>query len=155
MILPRLLLFPALAVSSARALDVAWSAGTDIPVTAAGYTAAGQELNCALNFAPSTGTELMVVKNTGVVLICGAFSNLAQGQAVTLTFAGQSYEFVAHYYGGSGNDLVLVWKESRLFAWGYNYGGQLGSDSTANELLPAAVFDTGVLFTATLACVVR
>ena len=72
-------------------------------------TATGKSVKFTLNCAPARGTQLMVVQNTGPGLIRGMFSNLAQGQMVTLNYRGVTYQFVAHYYGGSGKDLVLLW----------------------------------------------
>src|SRR5205814_8673772 len=60
-------------------------------------------------YAPVAGTQLMVVQNTGPGIIRGTFSNLAQGQTVALSYGGLTYHFVANYYGGNGNDLVLLW----------------------------------------------
>jgi alpha-tubulin suppressor-like RCC1 family protein len=92
-------------------------------------------VNFTLNYAPATGTELMVVRNTGLGFITGTFNNLAQGQRVSLSFGGIAYDFVANYYGGSGNDLVLVWATNRAFAWGSNANGQLGDNSTTQPVL--------------------
>ena len=78
-----------------------------VPVTAAGYTAAGNTVNLALRFTPAVGTTLRVVNNTGADFIEGFFDNLAQGQRVNLVYAGISYPYVANYFGGTGNDLVL------------------------------------------------
>jgi hypothetical protein len=69
----------------------------------------GKTLNVILEFAPSPGTQLMVVKNISSGIIRGRFNNLAQGQTITLSYAGLVYHFVANYYGGNGNDLVLLW----------------------------------------------
>ena len=107
-------------VASADTVDATYNAATDVPVTASGYTATGNTVNFTLNFAPATGTDLMVVKNTGLAFINGTFDNLAQGQPVALSYGGVTYRFVANYYGGSGNDLVLVWAGTRAFAWGCN-----------------------------------
>ncbi len=59
-----------------------------------------------------------------------------------LSYGGAIYSFVANYYGGSGNDLVLVWANNRAFAWGYNYYGQLGA-AQPQLLLPTAAFFPG------------
>lgn len=83
--------------------------GAEIPVTSDGFIAEGKAINITLNFAPPPGTQLMVVQNTSPGIIRGRFKNLAQGQTVTLTYAGITYYFVANYYGGNGNDLVLLW----------------------------------------------
>ena len=89
--------------------------------------------------------ELMVVNNTGLSFINGSFSNLAQGQAVLLSFGGVTYHFVANYYGGTGNDLVLVWAATRPYGWGYNSEGELGNGTLTNYTLPVAVSLAGVL----------
>ncbi len=115
---------------------------TDVPLAADTVSGAA---TFTLSFTPPVGTNFTVVKNTGSGFISGKFDNLAQGQAVTLRFRGASYNFVANYYGGSGNDLVLQWANVRPLAWGYNIYGELGNNSTANQLTPAAVDTTGVL----------
>ena len=130
----------------AAVVNATWNAAADVPVTASSYTATGSTVNFALNYAPATGTSLMVVNNTSTGFVSGAFSNLAQGQAVTLVYNGVKYNYVANYYGGTGNDLVLVWASNRVLAWGYNNLGQIGdSTSSNNRLVPAAVTASGVL----------
>lgn len=118
----------------AETVNAVWNTAADVPITASNYMAAGNTVNFTLNFAPPTGTELMVVKNTALGFIGGAFANLAPGQPVALSYGGIIYHFVANYYGGSGNDLVLVWADNRTFTWGENASG-----------MPAAVnTDSGV-----------
>jgi len=100
-----------MALSPARAaevLEAVFSAATEVPVTAGSFTATGQTIHLSLGFVPATGTTLTVVKNTGLDFIHGTFDNLAQGQAVDLDFGGTTYHFVANYYGGTGNDLVVT-----------------------------------------------
>jgi alpha-tubulin suppressor-like RCC1 family protein len=128
----------------AFALNATWNAATDVPVTAASYTASGTA-DFSLNFAPATGTNLTVVKNTGLPFISGTFSNLAQGQSVLLGYGGVNYSFVANYYGGTGNDLVLQWANIRPMAWGNNSSGQLGNNSVFGSSVPVAVDQSGVL----------
>lgn len=99
----------------------------------------------ALNYAPTVGTRLTVVNNTGAAAIQGAFSNLAQGQLVRMIYGGTAYSFVANYYGGTDNDLVLEWANTRLLAWGGNGSGRLGINSTTNSNVPVAVIMSGVL----------
>ncbi len=77
--------------------------------------------------------------------IVGTFDNLAQGQPVALSYGGVTYRFVANYYGGSGNDLVLVWASNRAFAWGCNAYGQLGDNTRTDRHVPVPVTATGVL----------
>ncbi len=119
--------------------------GNEVPLSVNGFTASGNFVNFALNYAPTPGTQLMVVENTGLAFIDGTFINLVQGQTVALTYNGTPYNFVANYYGGTGNDLVLVWKEALLYAWGENGTGKLGINSTTNSLVPVAVTNSGVL----------
>ncbi|MES2572660.1 MAG: hypothetical protein V4710_21735, partial [Verrucomicrobiota bacterium] len=127
--------------------DVAaiYLSASDIPVTAGNFSASGATFSAALNFAPPTGTNLTVVKNIGAGFINGTFSNLAQGEVVTLRYGGINYRFIANYHGGKGNDLVLQWPTSGLVAWGYNGSGQIGDGSTTTRLVPVNVLSTGVL----------
>jgi hypothetical protein len=83
--------------------------GSEVPVRSNGFDAEGKTIDLSLNFAPTPGTQLMLVQNTGPGIIRGRFSNLAQGQTIALTYSGLTYHFVANYYGGRGNDLVLLW----------------------------------------------
>src|SRR5262245_26080759 len=98
----------------AATVSAAYNSATDVPLTASSYTATGNSVNFSLNFAPATGATLMVVKNTGMDFIAGTFNNLAQGQGVALTYHSVTYRFVANYFGGTGNDLVLQWAGVRV-----------------------------------------
>jgi alpha-tubulin suppressor-like RCC1 family protein len=137
-------------VASADTLNAIYNSATDVPVTASSYTATGNTVNFTLNYAPATGTDLMVVKNTGLGLINGTFDNLTNRQPVALSYGGIIYPFVANYYSGSGNDLVLVWGNNRALAWGWNAAGQLGDNTKTNRLVPVAVTATGVLASKTV-----
>ncbi|MFZ2279949.1 MAG: cadherin-like beta sandwich domain-containing protein, partial [Prosthecobacter sp.] len=134
-----------LAAAEGAVVNATWNSATDVPVTASSYTVTGNTVNFTLNFAPPTGTNLTVVKNTGLPFINGTFDNLAQGQAVDLSYGGVTYHFVANYYGGTGNDLVLVWAANRVFAWGQNNSGQIGDTTTTQRNIPVPVVATGVL----------
>ena len=92
----------------AQDLTATYVTGNEVPVTSDSFLAEGKTITVVLNFAPQRGAQLMVVRNTGSNVI-GQFSNLAQGQTIALTYAGITYHFVANYYGGDGNDLVLLW----------------------------------------------
>jgi alpha-tubulin suppressor-like RCC1 family protein len=131
--------------AGAAVVNATWATTTDIPVTASNYTATGNTVNFTLNFAPPTGTNLTVVNNTGLPFVSGTFDNLAQGQAVLLSYNGVTYNYVAHYYGGSGNDLVLVWANNRAFAWGNNNYGQVGDGTNTLRYMMVPVMATGVL----------
>lgn len=102
-----------LAASAAHGMaqDIAatYVTGAEIPVKSNGFVADGKTINITLGFAPGRSTQLIVVQNTASKIIRGRFENLAQGQTIALTYAGLVYHFVANYYGGNGNDLVLLW----------------------------------------------
>ena len=134
-------------------LVASFTSPSSIPVTAASYTATGNDVQLSLGFAPPTGTNLTVVKNTGLPFISGEFSNLAHGQVVNLSYGGKSYRFVANYYGGSGNDLVLEWGYRDLAAWGNNEYGQLGDSSSMAASVPVLVTQRGVLSSKTVVAV--
>ncbi|MEI6676694.1 MAG: hypothetical protein WCO57_16105 [Verrucomicrobiota bacterium] len=110
--------------SLAGTVTADFTSASSVPVTAASYTAAGNDVSVSLSFAPPTGTTLMVVKNTGSAFITGQFSNLAQGQVMNLSYNGVTYKYVANYYGGTGNDLVLQWAYQNLLAWGNLLAGK-------------------------------
>ena len=130
----------------AATLSASYNDGTEVPATSAGYTASGNTVSFALNYAPEAGTSLMVVNNTALDPIAGEFDNLANGQEVDLSFGGKTYSFVAWYYGGRGsNDLVLLWRDVALAAWGSNSRGQLGDNTLSNRNQPTAVDRSGVL----------
>jgi alpha-tubulin suppressor-like RCC1 family protein len=132
--------------ASAATVSAVWNSAADVPVTANGYSATGSMINFTLNFAPATGTDLMAVSNTALDFIVGTFDNLAHGQVVKLSYGEVTYRFVANYYGGSGNDLVLVWASNRAFGWGWDQYGQVGDNASGvNRLLPVPVTATGVL----------
>ncbi len=139
-----LVILSALLVSSASALTVTFNSAADIPVTSAGYTASGT-LTLVLNFAPSAGTALTVVKNTAITPISGTFTGLAHGGTISASYGGRSYSFIANYWGGTGNDLVLVWPDMGLAAWGGNTAGAIGDGSTTNRLAPVEVNASGML----------
>lgn len=117
----------------AAAVNVTWNSASDVPVTAGSYTATGNTVNFTLNHAPATGANLTVVNNTGLLFISGTFDNLAQGQAVALVFAGITYDFIANYHGGTGNDLILQWAKNRPMAWGLKWGRALSEHIDVNE----------------------
>lgn len=132
---------------SAAVVNANFVSAATVPVTAAGYTAGGNTVDFTLGFAPPPGTMLTVVKNTALTPIGGRFDNLAQWQAVTLSYNGVDYPFVANYHGGSGNDLVLQWANTRAFAWGSNMQATLGVGWSGASIyqVPVPVDRGGVL----------
>ncbi|MEI6675861.1 MAG: cadherin-like beta sandwich domain-containing protein [Verrucomicrobiota bacterium] len=142
-------------IPAARAETVAanFTSAATVPVTAASYTATGNAVKISLGFAPPTGTTFTVLENTGLGFIRGQFSNLGQGQQVKLSFNGVSYPFVANYYGGTGNDLVLQWANQNVCSWGANDHGQLGNNSMARSRVPVTVSQAGILFDKTVVAV--
>jgi len=146
---------PTASALQVQGLDATFTSATDIPVTAASYTATGQA-TFTLGFAPSPGTNLTVVKNTGLPFISGQFSNLPNGATVQLSYSGTTYPFVAWYYGGEGNnDLVLLWPYTGLSAWGSNSDGQFGDGSRTNRQTPVSVPARGALQGKTVVQVAR
>lgn len=109
-----------LPMAAGNTVQATYHSAADVAVSAANYDASGRVLELALDFAPVPGTTLVVVNNTGVDFIQGSFNNLTHGQEVPLSHAGIRYRFVANYYGGTGNDLVLQWADTRLLGWGGN-----------------------------------
>jgi len=129
-----------LALTGNNFVEAVFNTAADIPITAAGYTVpSGRSLNVTLCFAPAPGTALVVVSNTAATPISGTFLDLPQGGLITASFGGQTYIFQANYFGGDGNDLVLV----ESFTWIWTKGasntpvtgsaGSLGVFSPANN----------------------
>lgn len=145
----------ALTTLQAATVSATFNAASDTPITAVGYTATGNTLEITLGFAPPVGTNLTVIKNTALPFISGTFSNVPNGSTVNLAYNGTTYPFVAWYYGGTGNDLVLLWPTTGLAAWGNNSSGQLGDGSTTRRTTPVTVVQSGVLAGKTVAQVAR
>ena len=135
-----------LEIESTNTLAATYQTGAEIPLTTTGFDGTNSTVNFALNYAPPLGTKLTVVNNTGLEFIQGEFDNLANGDVVELSYNNQIYSFVAWYYGGDGNDLVLQPRNTGLSAWGSNDFGQIGDNSSENErVAPARTLSTGAL----------
>lgn len=124
-------------------IDAVFYSATDIPVSAADIPAAGVPLTFSLGFSPPPGATLTAIRHTGLPLIQGSFSGALHGQQVILSYAGKTYPYVINYYGGSGNDLVLVPSNTRLYGWGANGFGQLGNGITIDQNVPVSPVVTG------------
>jgi alpha-tubulin suppressor-like RCC1 family protein len=132
--------FPAFAAPH----SASFSSAITVPFSGTSFAGSGHTISFTLGFAPAVGTQFTVVNNTGPAFT-STFDNLAHGQTVMLTYSGSTYYFVADYYGGTGNDLVLHWKKNRPVAWGLNSDGQLGDGTNTNRSRPVPVDTSGVL----------
>lgn len=121
-------------------VEAHYYSSSDVPFTISSFKATGSTADITLIFQPTPGSELMLVKNTGLTFIEGNFENLAHGQLVTFTFEGFVYRFVANYFGGTGNDLVLTWADVRPVSWGRNTSAQLGTVTEENCFEPTPVW---------------
>jgi alpha-tubulin suppressor-like RCC1 family protein len=117
-------------ISTPFTIDAIFTSANSIPLTISAFTASGKSVGLQLRFAPPVGTTLTVVQNTSLNLIDGAFDNLSQGQKVLMTFEGVNYPYVANYYGGSGNDLVLHPENTTCLTWGDTPNGTTQSLNT-------------------------
>jgi len=134
-------------------LSATFASATTVPLSVSSYDASGNFANLSLGYAPAPGTTLTLVKLTGLGFIQGRFTNLEQGQYVSLVYQGVVYRFVVNYYGGTGNDLVLQWANDQTYAWGANSYGQLGNNGTNNSSLPTSVLGSGALSSKTVVAV--
>ena len=80
---------------------------TSALIASNGFTANGLTLVLGLNFAPSPGTPITLVADSGSA-ISGRFTNLTQDGLTTLSYHGTTYDFQSSYQGGAGNDLILT-----------------------------------------------
>ncbi|MES2735651.1 MAG: choice-of-anchor D domain-containing protein [Verrucomicrobiota bacterium] len=127
-------------------LNVSFNTKNDVPFSASNVALNNSTLNFSLVFTPTVGTQLTVIRNTSVFPINGTFSNLEHGKEIALLYNQIPYYFVANYYGGDGNDLVLHWARTRPYGWGEATQGQLGNKTvTPDQTGPAAVIHTGAL----------
>lgn len=92
----------------------------DVAVTANGYTAGGS-LDLTLGFAPTPGTNLTVVRNTGSAFIAGT--------TVIAIAAGDSHS-------------LALCADGKLYGWGSNYYGELGNIGGSSGNVPV-VLETG------------
>lgn len=105
-----------IALTGDNFVNAVFNTAADLPISSAGYTVPeGRSLRLTLGFAPAPGTVLTAVSNTGASFISGTFLELPQGGLTTATYGGQTYVFQANYFGGDGNDLVLL--ESFDWTW--------------------------------------
>ncbi|MES2474338.1 MAG: choice-of-anchor D domain-containing protein [Verrucomicrobiota bacterium] len=97
-----------LAGQGGNVLSPTFHSREDTIITADSFTASGLNFGTlSLAFAPTDGTKLMVVMNTGNGAISGFFDDLPDGSLVSAEFSGTTYQFLVGYSGGSSNDLTL------------------------------------------------
>ncbi len=128
-------------------IPAVFKSAKDVPVTGVTCDVSGLQLDLKLEFAPEPGMKLTALRNTGHAFIQGEFTNVKNGQQIELEHAGKKYPFTAWYYGGNGNDLVLLWPYTGLAAWGYSGGGAgtLGDGRNQDSNVPVEVDMKGVL----------
>ncbi|MDB6140487.1 MAG: hypothetical protein JWO94_3559 [Verrucomicrobiaceae bacterium] len=123
----------------AEPLPASFTAQDSVPLTVPGFTATGRTVALGLGFTPATGADLTIIRNQGLPFLSGTFDNLAEGQAVTLNFSGNSYRYIATYHGGNGGDLVLKWADTRVVSWGRAGYPQLGHPNYDSQFPPYPV----------------
>ena len=133
----------AIGTSATAELSFAYHGPTEVAVTAAGYTASGP-LSLTLQFQPTPGQNLTVVRNTGTGFIAGTFEGVPQGATIPLTHHGITYNYIANYFGGNGRSLVLQWPELQIVGWGYDNALQ-GSATTGYGSSPSLLANEGEL----------
>jgi alpha-tubulin suppressor-like RCC1 family protein len=126
-------------------LDATFTSAGHVPAIYPAFDATGLSPQVTLAFAPETGTDLMLIQNTGPGFVSGTFTNLTHGQLITLAHDDIPYRYVVDYYGGDGNDIVLHWASNRSYAWGSPSGGTLGINTSVVTKIPHQVTDTGIL----------
>jgi alpha-tubulin suppressor-like RCC1 family protein/serine/threonine protein kinase len=128
-------------------IPAVFKSAKDVPVTGVTCDVSGLLLDLKLEFAPEPGMNLTALRNTGHDFIQGEFANVKNGQRIELEHAGKKHPFTAWYYGGNGNDLVLLWPHTALAAWGYSGGGMgtLGNGRNDDSNVPVEVDMKGVL----------
>ena len=101
--------------------NVTFNSAATVPITTTAFTITGSVLNVALNYAPTPGTVLTVINNTGTSAISGRFTNLPDGGTISATYDGVTFTFTANYEGGDGNDLTLTGASYASYASWKNY----------------------------------
>ncbi|MFC7337592.1 hypothetical protein ACFQY0_10420 [Haloferula chungangensis] len=125
------LILAELVVPAFASLEFTFNQASDVAITAPSYTASGA-LDLTLNFQPTPGQNLTVVKNTGVPFLSGTFDGVPQGATVPLTFNGTTYHYIANYFGGNGRSLVLQWPDLQMVGWAWD--NSLDETSTPSQL---------------------
>jgi alpha-tubulin suppressor-like RCC1 family protein/serine/threonine protein kinase len=128
-------------------IPAVFKSAKDVPVTGVTCDVSGLRLDLKLDFSPEPGMTLTALRNTGHAFIQGEFTNVKNGQRIELEHAGNKHPFTAWYYGGNGNDLVLLWPHTGLAAWGYGGAGMgiLGNGRNDDSNVPVEVDMKGVL----------
>lgn len=88
----------------------------DLTATAAGTPAwsafqcnsTGLNLQFTLGYAPTVGSTITVMENTGAQPIISTFLNLPSGGTYQTSYGLEQFAFSTSYTGGTGNDLVFT-----------------------------------------------
>lgn len=114
------------------------------PLSASSVDANGRDLQLTLSYHP-LGADIILIKNDGTNPVSGRFNNLPDGSAITLLYGGVSYAYILSYYGGDGNDVVLLWRDTQILGWGRNQQSELGNGGSTFSQTPTRIDQFGAM----------
>ena len=86
-----------------------------------------------------TVSAFAIDPKTGDLKLVNSVRSGGKGPAHLAVHPNGKHVLVANYFGGTGNDLVLQWANTRLLSWGLNDVGQAGNDGGTQSNVPLAV----------------
>lgn len=95
-----------------NSLSVSFPSLGSTGLTSNGFDARNVVLTPTLGFAPTLGTALTLVNNTGSGAVLGTLAGIPQDGYLTMIFGGVTYGFRVDYFGGDGNDIVLTHEQT-------------------------------------------